>query len=626
MQPSVIVFYPFMLFIGILGRYSFLQSYDAKSIAILTSILATLTIFFVYLVKTKRTTQTTNMLVHLMLAIIIGFLAMDAKFARVKSQKITQTFQDITFTGEIKDLKTHRKGREIILSHLNSQEVPNLYQSKSIRGIETTNNDISKGDIIKVQGNIFSLPQKVYPTAYDIEGKYYFAGISGFFTPTKIEVVTKGTEKINSFLFAREYVLKVFNQITNKNARNLAIAMFLGDRSAVSETVENSMRISGITHIISISGLHISAIMMFFFYLTQTLITTLNISLAKCGRGIYLNSQKIASIFCIFGGLFYISIVGFEIVAALRSYILVTIAFLAIILGRYKDGITGVSIAASIILLFWPEQIFFASFQLSFAAVVSIINFVKVNQQIFPNSKNSKNILSTFIHKIFQTFCLSIMLQLTTLPFVLYHFNSFSIYSSFTNLIAIPLFGFLIMPFACLSLLNITFFVKCLEFFLKLLIQISDLVSNIPYSSFPVKEMPLISFILFATLLCYIFYTPLHKFKKQISITILTIATSLHILWQTPDIVINEKFVVIKNNQDGKYYASCKFYNDFLEKTWLGKLGQTKFLKLQNYTDDKSIKTCVSDDVINYINSSCNPQIKRENLSQTATKIFCKQS
>jgi competence protein ComEC len=144
------------------------------------------------------------------------------------------------------------------------------------------------------------------------------------------------------------------------------------------------------------------------------------------------------------------------------------IAFLAIILDRSPISLQLVAWAAFLVLLFQPDSLLGASFQMSFAAVFALVVVFERLGPWFAARRQRWGEGATWDAKLFSalswlliglaaTVATSFVAGLATLPFALFHFDRVSVYGIVANAIAVPLTGFWIMPCAALSLLLMPF-------------------------------------------------------------------------------------------------------------------------------------------------------------------------
>jgi len=154
--------------------------------------------------------------------------------------------------------------------------------------------------------------------------------------------------------------------------------------------------------------------------------------------------------------LFYLLLSG-AAVPTVRSWIMMSIVLLAMILDRPALTMRNVALAALLILLITPASLFDPSFEMSFAAVVGLVALVETNSRRVDDRAQDVSFLWRGLRRLWAIAVADVMTTLVATaavaPFAIYHFHRLSHYGVVANLIALPLVGLLIMPFALVSLL-----------------------------------------------------------------------------------------------------------------------------------------------------------------------------
>lgn len=206
-------------------------------------------------------------------------------------------------------------------------------------------------------------------------------------------------------------------------------AMVLGDKSQLSAKTRNDYSSAGVSHVLALSGLHVSI-----------LLSILSILLMG------FSPKKAAFIKLLFVWSFTM-LVGSP-VSLLRVAIMLTIMIIAEAASRRTNTLNTLFIAAFFILLFSPQSLYDVGFQLSFTAVF----FIAGSMQLFSEERylflRDKGMV--FIY-FFNILTVSLAAQLGTLPLILYHFGQFPSYFLFTNI----LIGFFATAILSLSIVTL---------------------------------------------------------------------------------------------------------------------------------------------------------------------------
>lgn len=217
-----------------------------------------------------------------------------------------------------------------------------------------------------------------------------------------------------------------------------ASAVTTGDRSGLSQSTLNTLRISNLAHLLAISGLHLGLLAAFVF---GTLRFGLSCVPWIAHRWPIKKLAAIAAILC--AGL-YLVLSGGNI-ATQRAFIMAVVALGAVATDRRALTLRAVAIAAMIVLLLNPASLLSAGFHMSFAATSALVT-------VFEALRDRLQRIGSKWLRRFLTFVLSSAVAgAATAPFAAAHFNQFAAYGLLANLLAVPAMGMVVIPSAVLS-------------------------------------------------------------------------------------------------------------------------------------------------------------------------------
>lgn len=314
----------------------------------------------------------------------------------------------------------------------------------------------------------------------------------------KIDVISKMINSIQNNMKSN------INKILNEEEAALCIGILVGDREAISEQTENNFKKSNLTHMLAVSGSHITYI-----------INALAILLGK-------TNKKIAKIFTIFILIFFMALTGFTS-SVIRACIMGILVLLASIMYRRPDTINNLGISSFIILLFNPYAICDVGFLLSYCGTIGIvllgdkitngmyrslselkkITFFNKNivieekntkKQFANNIKKESNIIINKIAKyIIMSFSITLSANLIIIPVMAYNFSTISFTFWISNILAAPIMevvtilGFIIYFISIIFLPLAKFIGVFLNSLLYLLLKIAEISSLIPGASIYIK-------------------------------------------------------------------------------------------------------------------------------------------
>ena len=298
---------------------------------------------------------------------------------------------------------------------------------------------------IRLRARLTGPPPMALPGTYDFARDAWFRGIGGVGRALgPVEVLAPGT--LSGLDGARDRLGRHIRDRLPGASGGIATALATGDQNAVGKEDAEAMRRSGLTHLLSVSGLHIAAVVGAAMLLTPKLLALserlalrFNLVLVAAGAGAL-------------AGVGYTLLTGAQ-VPTVRSCIVALLVLAGIALGRDALSLRLLSVAALVILLFKPESLAGASFQLSFAAVTSIIALHSTQWARRTFMRRDEGPFARFGRAILAMLATGLAVEIALIPFALYHFHKAGLYGIGANLVAIPLTTFVIMPLEAGALL-----------------------------------------------------------------------------------------------------------------------------------------------------------------------------
>lgn len=300
-----------------------------------------------------------------------------------------------------------------------------------------------RGATVRLRARLMPPPAPSVPGAYDFSRVAWFAGLGATgrgFAP--IEIVAPATEQGAGL---RERLSAHIQSRVEGSAGGIASALATGDRGAISDEDSEAMQRSGLAHLLSVSGLHVTAVtaaamlvMLRLLALSPTLALRWRLPLVAAGAG------AVAAVG-------YTWLTGAE-VPTIRSCAAALLVLLALSLGREAITLRLVGAGALLVLLVWPESLAGPSFQLSFAAVTAIVALHENPRLRALFAKREESGARRLMRSLGSLLMTGVAVELTLMPIALFHFHEAGIYGALANIVAIPLTTFVIMPLEALAL------------------------------------------------------------------------------------------------------------------------------------------------------------------------------
>ncbi|SHF00994.1 competence protein ComEC [Thermoanaerobacter uzonensis DSM 18761] len=463
----------------IIGRYVF------HSFAFLILLAISVAISLWWYLKNKN--------VSLLLLIFFIFVGAILSGNVLNSPNPYLKFEDkfITINGKVYEIKEYEGYAKYIVKPTNLPKVLVTQYSGKYP---------SEGDIVSIRG-IISIPQKATnPGGFDYKlflkkkGIYAVMRVEGY----AVDIIGKGNLNfIERVVYAAKQKIEVnyINSMPEKDAK-FVISIFLGDNFLDDETLKQ-FRSTGISHIISVSGLHVAIITGFILYL----LSILNIRRYK----IPILLTALTS---------YAILTGAN-PPVIRAALMASIAVIGTNYGKKHNSINSLSFAAFMILIFNPLMLWDVGFQLSFVATLAILYFYRPIREK----------LSTLTPKIRDLVALTLSAQIGTIPFTMYYFHYISIISLLSNIVIVPLadvavvLGFLSAMIG-LILPPLSYFINYINIpVVETILYITKLFDSLPYASINTIVPPLYVIVLYYGILT-VLLSSFDKKIKKVSIAI----------------------------------------------------------------------------------------------------------
>jgi competence protein ComEC len=304
---------------------------------------------------------------------------------------------------------------------------------------------IAAGAQLQLRARLAPPPPMALPGGYDFARDAWFKGIGGVgrsLGPVKI-VVPSGGGGIDA---VRDRLGRhVREQLPGPNG-GIATALVTGDQNAVQEADAEAMRRSGLTHLLSVSGLHIAAAV------GAAMLLTIKLLALSERLALRVNLVLVAAGVGALTGIAYTLLTGAQ-VPTVRSCVAALLVLAGIALGRDAISMRLLSVGALLVLLFRPEALAGASFQLSFAAVAAIIALHSSAWARRVFARRDEGFPARLGRALAAMVATGLAVEIALIPFALYHFHKAGLYGVAANIVAIPLTTFIIMPFEAAALL-----------------------------------------------------------------------------------------------------------------------------------------------------------------------------
>ncbi len=377
------------------------------------------------------------------LAMTLGCALVWARSAYVAAPRLDRPLVT-AFRAEVErvETRTSKGDLRLTLAPIGNKLPPRVRVSVKQKAAPT---GIAAGSVVELRARLAPPPPMALPGGYDFARDAWFRGIGGVGRALgTIKVVqssgNSGIDAIRERLGAH-----VRRELPGANA-GIAIALVTGDQNSVLEADAEAMRRSGLTHLLSVSGLHIAAVV------GAAMLVTLRLLALSERLAVRFNLVLVAAGAGALAGIAYTLLTGAQ-VPTVRSCVAALLVLAGIALGRDAISIRLLAVGALLVMLFRPEALAGASFQLSFAAVASIIALHSSGWARRTLQRRDEGIAARVNRALLAMVATGLVVEVALIPFALYHFHKAGLYGVAANIIAIPLTTFVIMPLEAGALL-----------------------------------------------------------------------------------------------------------------------------------------------------------------------------
>ena len=357
--------------------------------------------------------------------LIMGFMLMSNEIT-TRNHIYDLKENTVIVQGKIYKIENTAFGTNIYLKVV---EVENGEKSVSVKRIFVNTEKIPNvkiGNIIKVMGKLRQFEEAANKGNFDSRKYYLSLGFYGKIEAGTIEVINSDYSGIRQGLYElRMEIIErleklcsdnkgIFSIINNKNG--IIVAIILGDKTDLDSDIKELYSVSGIAHILAISGLHISFIGMAIYRLLRR-------------RFRFLFSAAVSIPVVLSFGIMS----GFGI-STMRAIIMFILKIIGEVLGRKYDAITAISLAGLVLLVQNPFVVCNSGFQMSFGAIIAIVLILPIVEEILNTDNKIIKVLSA-------NFTISLVMN----PILAWNYYELPTFSFLLNIVVVPLMSVVIV-------------------------------------------------------------------------------------------------------------------------------------------------------------------------------------
>ena len=403
--------------------------------------------------------------------------------------------------------------KAVIISDIQEKEYKYIYEAKFLKNNKKVLISIKKsqqidkinyGDLIYLEGKLEIPKIATNYKGFDYRQYLKTKKIQGIVIADNVKIL-KAKYKNNLIYQMQKKIKAIIKEKLPSETGDLLLAILLGDKKDLSEQIQINFKNSNLSHMLAVSGAHVSYIIIGLTYITQNSIM----------------GKRKARVFCIFFLIIFMAITNFT-PSVTRACIMAILTLVSEILYKKADIYTNISISALIILLYNPYSLLDLGFKLSFGGTIGIVIFMR-----FIKKKQEEPKLLNYIK---QMALVSICANIIIIPIIMNNFNTVSLTFLVSNILASPIlaiivivgFSIIIISIISHSLSNLLVF--WLNPILNLLIKISSFCSKLPFAKILVVTPYIFNIIFYYTIILYLVnYNKIKQFIKKKTVILLSI-------------------------------------------------------------------------------------------------------
>lgn len=509
---------------------------------------------------------------------VAGFAAGQLRTHAVAAPVLEKRSYTITLRGKVAEVQPQPKNIRIVLEDF-SVVKGRIFQDelpKRVR-IRLKNNDPAvpnAGDVVEVRAALLPLSAPVMPGAFDFQRHAFFQGLGGTgYALGDVQVVEPRRSGEYFFEKLRRHIReKIFVAIEDRDRAAMITAFMIGEDRGISEKDWEIARLSGIAHLIAISGSHFVLIAGFPFFFVRAFLAAIPYVALRWPI------KKIAAAIAMAVSVFYMLLIGSPIPAQ-RAVIMTCVVMTAIMIDRNPFTLRLAVFAALLLFILSPESLMGPSFQMSFAAVVALIAFYESTAKWWKKHFRDSDWSKRYALYLLGCFATSLVASAATAPFALYHFGRMPLIGGLAaNMVAVPVSSFVTFPVGLFSCLLMPFGLEkypllLTEKSLDVFMYVAEIIAAWKYAGWQANSFA--GWVLGIMTLGGIWICAWQGYLRWLGIIPVALAAVLAVLTPRADILVSGSGELMAlRAPDGKMWFSTLTKEKFVREQWTAREGQ----------------------------------------------------
>lgn len=397
-------------------------------------------------------------------ALFAGFAVATVRTAIVRHEVLTRPlYASLAGFVEIREERERTDRFVLRITHMEDGRAtarPNTAELARVRLSVKKGTAPPVGSFVELKASLNPPLTELRPGSYDFARDLYFHGIGATGLVRGSIKLARAPDDGGAWLHyaatlnaLRDAIDGRIRQSLSGDSRAIASALLTGKRDAISTPVNDAMFISGLGHVLSISGYHMAVVAGIVFFAVRALLALFPALTTA------FPIKKVAAAVALAAALFYLLLSGSE-VATQRSFLMTAVVLLGVMVDRRAITFRTLAIAVLAVLILAPEAVVHPSFQMSFAATLGLVALVHRGFPSFAGSADSSSAARAALwggREITALILASLIAGLATTPYAAFHFHRATPYGLISNLLAMPVVSAWVMPAGLLGLVAMPF-------------------------------------------------------------------------------------------------------------------------------------------------------------------------
>ena len=349
---------------------------------------------------------------------------------------------------------------------------------------------VATGDSIRVRAMLRPPSAPAWPGGWDTQRDAFHSGLGAYgHALSEIKVTGRGAPDAfaSHIQWLRETIAARITAVIPGAAGAVAVTLLTGAARGIPEADHAAFRDSGLAHLLAVAGLHIGIVMGFVLAASRA-------AFALSERAsLRWPIRKITAVIALSAGGAYMLLTGSH-VPIMRSFAMACLFTVALLAGRQPVSLRGLAVAGIALMLIAPYEVPGVSFQMSFSAVLALIAGYEALRPVL-RRLHGKSMARKVGWHIVTLALTSTLAGTASLPYGAYHFGHVQLYYIQSNMLAVPLTAFWVMPAGMIALVLMPFGLEWLALVpmgwgASIIIVIARLTASLPAATLAVPHIP----------------------------------------------------------------------------------------------------------------------------------------